>query len=300
MFNQGRPTQYQIQTNTLSAIHLCLCSVGELQDFQLEVDEDLHGSDHFPIYLTHFPIYLTGAEYIPQHQVPRWIIGKANWDQFTEITEQIAGIPDSEPLEFYGQIIGKITEGATKSILKSDGYYKVAPVPWNANCANLKKERLKAQKQANRHPTVSNKIKYKRLRAMFQRAQKDSQNSFWKKYVSTLNSSIKDAKVWKKVDKIKGKYQPKPPPTLKVNGTTLIKPKEVATALAEHYASASVKTKNLHCTAHNRAQIKRRRAPFSMKGGHPDNALLSHLRKWRPSWTSAKTLHLVRMISLSP
>ena len=66
---------------------------------------------------------------------------KANWDQFTEITEQIAGIPDSEPLEFYGQVIGKITEGTTKSIPKSDGYYKVAPVPWwNANCANLKKE----------------------------------------------------------------------------------------------------------------------------------------------------------------
>ena len=151
----------------------------------------------------------------------------------------------------------------------------MAPVPWwNANCANLKKERLKAQKQANRHPTVSNKIKYKRLRAMFQRAQKDSQNS-WNKYVSTLNSSTKDAKVWKKVDKIKGKCQPKPPPTLKVNGTTLIKPKEVATALAEHYASASVKTKNLHRTAHYRAQIKRRRAPFSMRGGHPDNVLLN-------------------------
>ena len=204
------------------------------------------------------------------------MIDKANWDQFTEITEQIAGIPDGDPLELYGQIIGKITKGTKKSIPKSDGYYKVAPVPWwNANCANLKKERLKAQKQANRHPTVSNKIKYKRLRAMFQRAQKDSQNSSWKKYVSTLNSSIEGAKVWKKVDKIKGKYQPKPPPTLKVNGTTLIKPKEVATALAEHYASASVKTKNLHRTSHNRAQIKRRRAPFSMREGHPDNALLN-------------------------
>ena len=74
---------------------------------------------------------------------------------------------------------------------------------------------------------------------MFQRVQKDSQNSSWKKYVSTLNSNTEDAKVGKKVDKIKSKYQPKPPPTLKVNGTTLIKPKEVATALAEHYASAS-------------------------------------------------------------
>ena len=168
-------------------------------------------------------------------------------------------------MEFYGQIIGKITEGATKSIRKSDGYYKVAPVPWwNAHCANLKKERLKAQEQTD-----------VLVRAMFQRAQKDSQNSSWKKYISTLNSNTEDAKVWKKVDKIKGKYQPKPPPTLKVNGTTLIKPKEVASVLAGHYASASVKTKNLHRTAHNRALVKKRRAPFSMRGGHPDNVLLN-------------------------
>ena len=166
--------------------------------------------------VTTFPSYLTVAEYIPQHQVPRWIIDRANWDQFTKITEQIAGIPDSEPLEFHGQIIGNIIEGATKSTPKSDGYHKVAPVPWwNANCTNLKKECLKALKQANRHPTVSNKIKYEHLRALFQRAQKDSQNSFWKKYVSTLNSSIEDVKVWKKVDKIKGRYQPKPPTYLK-------------------------------------------------------------------------------------
>ena len=55
------------------------------------MNEDLHGSGYFPT-------YLTGAEYIPQHQVPRWIMDKANWDQFTEITEQIAGIPDTYQL----------------------------------------------------------------------------------------------------------------------------------------------------------------------------------------------------------
>ena len=152
----------------------------------------------------------------------------------------------------------------------------MASVPWwNANCANLKKEHLKAQKQANRRHTVSNKIKYKRLRAMFQRMQKESQNYSWRKYVSTLNSNTEDAKVWKKVDKIKGKYQPKPPPTLKVNGTTLIKPKEVATALAEHYASASVKTKIPIARRITEHRSREEGPPFSMRGGHPDNVLLN-------------------------
>ena len=36
-----------------------------------------------------------------------------------------------------------------------------------------------------------------------------------------------------------------------------------------------MKTKNLHRRAHNRALVKRKRAPFSMREGHPDNVLLN-------------------------
>ena len=157
--------------------------------------------------------------------------------------------------------------GTTKSIAKSDGYYKVAPVPWwNANCANLKKVHLKAQNKQTDTQWLATKSNI----SAFVQCSKGR-----KKIPRTLGRSMyphstaipRMLKVWKKVYKIKGKYQPKPPPTL-------IKPKEVASVLAEHYASASVKTKNLHRTAHNQALVKRRRAPFSMRGGHPDNVLL--------------------------
>ena len=185
-------------------------------------------------------------------------------------------IPYCSPLDYFNQVTEKIIEGAEKSIPKSDGFFKVAPVPWwNSTCENLKKERLRAQRKMMRHPTVTNRSNYKRLRAKFQRAQKDAQASSWKNYVSTINSRTESAKVWKKVAKIKGNHQPKPPPTLKVNGNTVSDPKEVATNLAEHYASACVRTRDLYPLEHNQAQSRRRRAPFTRRGGRPDNVFLN-------------------------
>ena len=269
LLNQGQPTHYHIQTNSLSAIDLCLSSINIMGDFHLGMDEDLHGSDHFPMYLTQI-------EYLPQYQTPRWITKRANWELFSEITETITEIPECEPLEFYNRVTDKIIEGADKAIPKSDGYYKLSPVPWwNEHCSNLKKERLRAQKKMQRSPTIANRTNYKRIRALFQRAQKDAQASSWKKYVSTVNSTTESSKVWKKVNKIKGKYSPKPPPTLKINGQTISQPKEVAQTLAEHYATASVKTRNLYPREYSQARSKRRRAPFSRRGGHPDNEHLN-------------------------
>ena len=83
--------------------------------------------------------------------------------------------------------------------------------------------------------------------------------------------------MWKRVAKIKGSHQPKPPPTLKVNGILISDPKEVASNLAEHYAAASVKTRDLYPREYNLAQDRRRRAPFTRRQGHPDNVSLNAL-----------------------
>ena len=130
------------------AIDLCLSSVDIIGDFQMEVDEDLHGSNHFPMYLIR-------SEFSPQHQTPRWLINKANWEVFSEETQSITEIPDCSPLDYYNQVTEKIIEGAEKSIPKSDGFFKVAPVPWwNSTCENLKKERIRAQRKMIKHPTM--------------------------------------------------------------------------------------------------------------------------------------------------
>ena len=269
LLGQGAPTHYHIQTNKFSTIDLSLCTVETLRDFEQEVDSDLHGSDHFPI-------YLTSSAYIPQHQTPRWINRKADWKRFSAITEEICNVPEAEPIEYYGCISDLISKGATKSIPKSDGYYRVCPVPWwNANCENLKKERQKAQKQMMLCPTTTNRVRYKKMRGKFQRTQKDAQKSSWIEYVSTVNSATVQSKVWKRIDKIRGKHRPRPPPTLKVNNTEITDPLEVATVLAEHYAEASKKTKNLFKAEYRKARAIRKQSSFNKRGGHSDNQVLN-------------------------
>ena len=126
-----------------------------------------------------------------------------------------------------------------------------------------------------RNPTVTNKIHFKKLRGISQRIQKDSQKSSWMSYVSTVNRETEYAKVWKKIDKIRGKYCPRPPPTLKVNNVKINDLREVATVLAEHYADASVKTKRLYQAEYRRSQAIRKQSSFSKRGGHQDNLPLN-------------------------
>ena len=131
LLGQGKPTHYHIQSNKYSTIDLSLCSTEILRDFHSEVDSDLHGSDHFPI-------YLTATSYLPQHQTPRWIKEKADWQHFSTFTEEICNLQEDEPKNYYGRIADIISKGAAESIPKSDGYYKMCPVPWwNAKCENI-------------------------------------------------------------------------------------------------------------------------------------------------------------------
>ena len=75
----GEATHYHIHTNKRSVIDLSLVSLDATTDFHLSIDEDLHGSDHFPI-------YITAKEYLPQHNNPKWLQNKANWELFTELS----------------------------------------------------------------------------------------------------------------------------------------------------------------------------------------------------------------------
>ena len=49
------------------------------------------------------------------------------------------------------------------------------------------------------------------------------------------------SQVWNKLRKITGKYVPKNPPVLELNGSEVANPKEVGDAFADHFANVSRK-----------------------------------------------------------
>ena len=209
LLNDGCPTHLHVQTNSYSTTDLSLCSIDALGHFTTKTDTGLHGSDHFPL-------YLSAVEYLPQHSYPRWIIKRANWEEFSEQTKKIREVPETEPLEYYNRVTEIIQEAAAATIPKSDGYFKQRPVPWwNDKCETSKRERNRAQRQLFKYPTTANWIQYKKTRGLHQRILKDSRKSSWKHFVSSVNSNTECSKVCRKVEKIKGKYSPRPLPKLK-------------------------------------------------------------------------------------
>ena len=75
LLNDDSPTHYTSHTNTTSIIDLGLCSSDILPDFQWNVLQELHGSDHFPIVI----------ELNTQCKTPtlaRWNLSKADWVLF--------------------------------------------------------------------------------------------------------------------------------------------------------------------------------------------------------------------------
>ena len=163
LLNEGAPTHFHIQTNSLSTIDLSLCSVDAVRIFEHETDIELHGSDHFPM-------YIRSVEYLPQHSPPRWITGRANWEEYKRLADELHQIPDSSPLQFYDEVANKIREAAKATIPRSDGYYKLCPVPWwNNNCKHSKKERNRAQRQMTRLGTLASRVNYKRAKGVHQR-----------------------------------------------------------------------------------------------------------------------------------
>ena len=160
--------------------------------FNWHVGNDLHSSDHYPI-------FLTAKEYNPKQDIPRWLFKRADWELFSNLTDQINELPVTEPTNYMEAILSKIEQAADDSIPKSDGYCKACPVPWwNNMCTLIKKERNKAEKRMLRNPTVANRVEYKRLRGISKRIFKDAKTMSWRSYVSSLKENTDASTVWKK------------------------------------------------------------------------------------------------------
>ena len=64
LYNDEAPTHYHVQTGSHSTIDLSLGSLNAMSDFEWEIDDSLHSSDHYPI-------YITTKEYTPSQDTPR-------------------------------------------------------------------------------------------------------------------------------------------------------------------------------------------------------------------------------------
>lgn len=231
LLNDKRATYCHPATATLTAIDLSITSPSILQDYQWNVEDNPHGSDHFPITLksTHQP---------PPTTPSGWAFKRADWDRFSELcnfnidSPSILTAPDPAA-EFSKAIINIADQAIPKCKHKG-----IKPAkPWfNQECKDAIQTRHRAFHKVKTNPTMANIQEYSTRKAATRRTMRQSKRASWSEFVSKLNSRTPARKVWNIIRKISGKKTPTPRSHLCQGNTLLTRDKEVADTIAQTFA----------------------------------------------------------------
>ncbi|GBN69622.1 putative RNA-directed DNA polymerase from transposon X-element, partial [Araneus ventricosus] len=236
LLNSDEKTHFHLPTRTFHSVDLTICSPSLLPFLNLTVDNDLYNSDHFPLIVTdnrHNP----NNSYRP----PKYVLNAANWQKFTGLaninSETIKSATIDEALSY---IVNTIIEAADSSIPKTSGKRRKQSKPWwNADCQHAYKKQKKAWDIFRRRPTTENFINLKKTRAESRRIQRHSRRTSWRKFVSSITSTISSRQLWTKVKKAAGVSNNNAISVLIHNGQTISSLKGIADSIASTLAHTS-------------------------------------------------------------
>ena len=217
LLNDGKPTHFHFQTNTLSRIDLSLCSPGCIGDLQWEISCDLYNSDHFPIKVT-----LNTELPFLDHQ--RFIYEKADWSCFNHFAATTEDPMTIDTIDNAVQhLTSIISEAAARSIPMTKGGLHKKCVPWwNPEVARAWKRKKLQLRNYQRSRLICDKIEFMKARAELRNLIRSSRKESWEKYTQSINSHTPINKVWKRIHKINGKYTQHPTPILYDTNNSLI------------------------------------------------------------------------------
>ena len=219
LLNDSVHTRFDTYRQTSSLLDLSLCHPSLYMDVACEVLSDRLGSDHHPIIIT-----ANTSDYPVPERVPKWNFKKAKWDAFqdqciSEITPDLF-IDGEDKIAIFSSTLLDI---AADNIPKTSPFPKRKAKPWfDEDCQTAKKERSKANRLVNKHPSAANSMRARLIQARTKKLFKEKKHDSWKNYVSSVNVNTPSKKVWNMIRKITGKNVASPMHHLKDNNGTLI------------------------------------------------------------------------------
>ena len=188
-------------------------------DVACEVLSDRLGSDHHPIIIT----ANTPDHPVPE-RVPKWNFKKAKWDIF-----QDQCIKEITPNLFHEAIDKMAIFSSTLLDIAADNIPKTSPFPkrkaktwFDEDCQAAKKERNKANRLANKHPSAANSMRSRLIQARTKKLFKHKKRDSWKNYVSSVKVNTPSKKVWSMIRNKTGKNVASPMHHIKDENGTLI------------------------------------------------------------------------------
>ena len=236
LLNNGSFTHYHVQTNTYSIIDLSLCSSEALLSFHHSVDPSLHGSDHYPI---HLKLLTTSPSRFCRPE--RFCFKKAKWGLYRALTDTTTyPVTDGEVDDFLSGLAALLLSAASRSIPKSRPSCKNNPVPWwSEDLTAAKRDCIRAERRLKNGYSLERKITYNRTKAKLRYLCKKAQRDCWIAFISSINQRSSIHSMWKKVQKIAGRFTPQPVPALSIHGRIVTDVGEVARELCSAFAAVS-------------------------------------------------------------
>ena len=137
-------------------------------------------------------------------------------------------------MSFFTSILKDIAE---ETIPKTSAVPKRFNKPWFSDiCKDAIKERNRALERFKREPTEGNLNAYRIARAKARRDIRHSKKTFWRNYVSKMNSQTSVKSVWNRIRKIKGKDTSNTVHHLSVNDRDVTSNRDIANALADNFS----------------------------------------------------------------
>ena len=266
LLNDKSYTYLHPATGNLSTLDLSICQPRLFLDFEWQVLDDLHGSDHFPI-------QISVTSNITEDHPSYYKFNKANWDQYNFLCEQELSLESFRNFMFDPVDRFSITllDIADRFIPKTSGNKTTKNKPWfDEDCKTAIRKRRAAVKKFNNRPTKENLEHIKIMRAKARRTIKQSKKKSWKSYVNKLNSRSSVKKVWDMIRKISGKRT-------KSNISHLIKPDKSVITTKEGIANVLGETFSKNSSSENynekfqRIKSKEEKKPLNFKSNNDED-----------------------------
>ena len=184
-------------------------------------------SDHKPIIITIF-----GKVSHENNTLPRWNYKKANWEQFSKLTDcYTSGINcKTKHLDCSSNEMAKAILRAAKDSIPRGAHKEYIP-NWSAKLERLHQDIIAARGKAENEPSVKNNILLKKASAKYVKATNTNACKSWQEKTSNLNLERDGQKLWKLVRSLNGEYDNRQSPLVIEKEGEMLGGKAAANAL---------------------------------------------------------------------
>lgn len=238
LLNNKSHTYIHPATGAHSSIDLSICDPDIFLDLVWSVNDDLCGSDHYPIFVS-----IPSVSPVIENQ--RWKLKKADWDTFSSLCSSELRYENLTPSDnAIHSFSSTLLEICNKTIPKTKPTGHCRQKPWfSDDCKQAIKDRKTAISEFKRNPSDQNLARYRIMRAKARRTIRHSKRTSWQSYVSKLSSKTPMKKIWDMVRKISGKPSSPTISHLKDNNNIIEEPISIVNTLGSTIANNSSSTR---------------------------------------------------------